>query len=496
MVKQGDAKFRKIGLLFCLLSILIVSGCVPPTTDPNEPEAATVENELAEDPSSNCLDKTVEIPGNAPLIEFSYSETPIATQLAESDLIVLGTISAISHTCFNQNSGEYYQDALPYFQIHLTIEEILQQQLDLDQAELVLTQVGYSPLDDAAASPFAVGDQAVALVVARELAWQGGARRPILRPFDYFGSSLLLAQPDGTFASSNGQTALTLAEIRSQLAVGEDGEVQVLGCAAGGQGVFTPEDVRCYLDTFDPELVWMLDEETAVLFTTPDPIADWIGGAIIYHISTVSTLVLDINGEVDEQFTAINGRTAQLAFDTLMADTETMTNIQQRVQELWQTGSGTTAPLTPGLVYQGNNQGCGSIFVYKANNDEDVSEFLTVFIPAPDFSLSAEPTTLQIADYPEEITVKIDLFGGRVYDLGEFPYCNDVGPEAEPQSVWLAESGTLTITVNGTVPEESCAGEGFQTTIRLENIVFRQGEDTMQLDEAAFEDVYVGWCAG
>ena len=119
-----------------------------------------------------------------------------------------------------------------------------------------------------------------------------------------------------------------------------------------------------------------------------------------------------------------------------------------------------------------------------------------MFIPAPDFSLSAEPTTLQIADYPEGITVKIDLFGRRVYDLGEFPYCNDVGPEAEPQSVWLAESGTLTITVNGTVPEESCAGDGFQTTIRLENIVFRQGEDTVQLDEAAFEDVYVGWCAG
>lgn len=496
MFKQGNIKFRKRWLLLSLLIILAAGGCLPTTTEFSENEAVSSENEPVEDPNSNCLSKTIEIPSNAAVIDLSYSETPIETQLAESDLIVLGIISAVSHTCFNQNSGKFYRDALPYFEIHLTIEEVLRQQQAPDTTELVLTQVGYSPLDDSIPPSFTVGDRVVALIVERELVWRGGEQRPILRPFDHFGSSLLLAQPDDIFASGDGQTSLTLAEIRNQLTAEEGAEEQIPGCAAGGPGVFTPEDVRCYLASFDPELVWTLDEETAVLFTSPSPIADWVGGAIIYHIPTVSGLVLDINGEIDARFTTINGRTAQLAFDDLLADTETMAEIQQRVQEHWQTSGSESASLTPGLVYEGGSQGCGSIFVYKANNDEDLSEFLTVFIPAPDFSLSAEPTTLELADHSGEIIVKIDLFGGRVYSLGEFPYCNDVGPEAEPQSVWLADSGTLTVTVNGTVPNESCTGDGFQTTIRLENVVFRHNTETVQLEEALFEDVYVGWCAG
>ncbi|WP_420641244.1 hypothetical protein [Candidatus Leptofilum sp.] len=527
---------------------------------------------------------------------------------------------------------------------------------------------------------------------------------------------------------------------------------EVLGCADGGPGVFTPEDVRCYLASFEPEFVREIDEDTAVLFTDPNSTANWIGGAIIYHIPTVSSLVLDANGDADPQVSHINGRTALVAYQQLAFEAEIMEEIKLRVQELWQTSDSgeleirlsmvwqdgpnslmlaaiagipyrdgrfycaeefwtigelnydvlpdcvpysegsvtpqiffrmvplagsepqpvqvemagvasnvlrlaegelavetavyqtaiqhvTTQPvvvrnetltdlenaaptldnaispellhafivgyqrsksldflfhdhqtihrqpgwfierdylppttgapdcahfrreysglgggvisvsqigfspdgrtailflrqecgetavtssylllenqadtwtvvaeygqlslddagLEPGLVYNGRSQGCGDLLVYKANSDDALSEFLTVFVDAFAFPISEEPLTLELANHPDAIIVKIDLFGDRVYNFGEFPYCNDVGPEARAQSVWLAESGTVGISINGTVPAESCIEDGYEATVQLTNVTFASGEETVQLDEALFEDVYVGWCAG
>jgi hypothetical protein len=75
----------------------------------------------------------------------------------------------------------------------------------------------------------------------------------------------------------------------------------VLGCIEGGPGIFTPEDVRCYLDQTDPAQVQRIDEETVALLADPQSIADWTGAAIIYHIPTISTLVLDQFGDADPQ---------------------------------------------------------------------------------------------------------------------------------------------------------------------------------------------------
>jgi hypothetical protein len=528
---------------------------------------------------------------------------------------------------------------------------------------------------------------------------------------------------------------------------------EVLGCVDGGPGVFTPNDVRCYLAFFAPEFVWEIDEETAVLFTDPNSRADWVGGAIIYHIPTVSSLVLDSHGDVDPQFSHINNRAALVAFSQLAADAPLLAELKQTVQQHWQTtdsgepevrlglawqdgvntifmialaglpandnrfycpgetwtigdeetqiisdcitldedtlihhliftrqevrGSqplpvqvalndvasnrlrvvegkvsletavyqpaiiyatggqaamlrgetttnmanaesalsesvdptllqnflaanqtavsldflflnhriifpqpgwvverdylpatdGTpnctyfdrefsglkggvvtlsqigfsedgsqavlflqqecgavaidssylllelqgdywhvidefgqveieTTTLQPSLAYNGRSQGCGDIFVYKANSENAMSEYITMGINARNFPISAEPITLALADYPEDIVAKIDLFGDRVSNVGEFPYCNDISQTAEPVSVWQAESGQLTISINGTIPEESCAGDGYEATLRLENSVFRNGEETVTLDGITFENVMVGWCAG
>ncbi len=71
-----------------------------------------------------------------------------------------------------------------------------------------------------------------------------------------------------------------------------------------------------------------------------------------------------------------------------------------------------------------------------------------------------------------------------------------MAPVAAPQTVWLARSGLLTITINGEIPDELCSGEGYEVTVRLENILFANGLETVVLDELVFEDVVVGWCAG
>jgi hypothetical protein len=742
--------------ILCLLFGLILVGCVP-TTAPEAQSGESVSVLPTESDvgiySSDCLGREIETPENAGIVELSTSLTPLETQITESDLIVVGTITDISGTCYNQDGGEYYSNGLPYFEVRLTVDDYLQQRLGIDTPELVLTAVGYG-LSPHSEWPFAVGDQVLAFVVDRELAWRGTSGRPILRPFDDPTSSFLLAQPDGSFASVGGYHApLTLAAVRAQLRAQSEPAESVPGCAAGGAGVFTPEDVRCYLDSFQAEFVQEIDGETAVLFSDPTSIADWVGGAVIYHIPSVSSLVLDRFGDVNPQFSHITNRAALVAYSQLAANPGLMADLKQTVQQNWQTtdsgqpavrlglawqdgsnsvfllsiaglpaaddrffcpsqawtigdeeivviadcivqdtamlvphfmftnrevqgsepqpvqvaldgvasnellvaegdvaletavyqaaifhrtqrdavvqqntttdlfnpgvalgaavdetllqtfvtvsqnelalnylflnsdslflhprdlierdylpatgglpdcdrfrleypglgggiitlsqigfsADGRTAVLflqqecgetavyssymllqqqangwavvgefgqlapdevalpEPSLVYSGSNKGCGDIFAYKANNDEALSEFLTLFIPARDFALSAEPLTLDLANYREVITVKIDLFGDRVYNFGEFPYCNDVGPEARPQSVWLAESGMLTISINGTVPPESCNGDGYEATIRLENVLFTNGAETVQLGEALFENVFVGWCAG
>ena len=527
----------------------------------------------------------------------------------------------------------------------------------------------------------------------------------------------------------------------------------VLGCAEGGAGVFTPDDVRCYLASFAPEFVREIDAETAVLFTDPNAPVEWVGGAIIYHIPSVSSLVLDKNGDVEPQFSQINSRAALVAYSQLAANTSLLAELKQIIQQHWQTtdsgeptvrlglawqdgpttifmlalaglpaddgrfycpteawtigdeeihviadcvvrdeeiyihhlifarrevsgsqpkmvqvaldgvasnmlqvaegavsletavyqpailyatggqaavlrGETTTnlanaettldatvdpalrqtfltanqtavsldylfqnsqiiypqpgwvierdylppadglpnctfferefsglrggvitlsqiglneegnqavlfiqqecgktavsrsyllleregvywhvtdeigleeleaVSLQPGLTFNGRSQGCGDIFVYKANSESAMSEYVTFGIDAHSFPLSAEPLTLSLAEYPEDIVAKIDLYGGQVYNFGEFPYCNDVSQTAIPQFEWLAESGTVTISINGAIPEESCMGEGYEATIRLENVLFRNGAETVTLAEILFENVRVGWCAG
>ncbi len=75
----------------------------------------------------------------------------------------------------------------------------------------------------------------------------------------------------------------------TQVAEAENEAEKALGCAEGGMGVHTPEDVRCYLAQFPDEFVRPINDEIAVLFTNPDSLADWR----CYHLPYAQRLYRD-----------------------------------------------------------------------------------------------------------------------------------------------------------------------------------------------------------
>lgn len=153
----------------------------------------------------------------------------------------------------------------------------------------------------------------------------------------------------------------------------------------------------------------------------------------------------------------------------------------------------TSIKQTPNLDYVNNENGCGDIFVYKP--DANQSEYITTWVNASALDLSSEPTTFDLGTYLEVIHVTIDMYGDTVTNLGEFPYCNDVAPIAEPQAIWNAISGTVTISVSA-VPGQPCTSEPYQTTISLADVTFILNDETVYLPSLTYEDVTVGWCAG
>lgn len=149
---------------------------------------------------------------------------------------------------------------------------------------------------------------------------------------------------------------------------------------------------------------------------------------------------------------------------------------------------------TPHLEYINEANGCGDIFVYKSNQGQ--SEYIVSWVSAGAFALSPEPLTLDLAENPETIIVSIDVYPDIITQLGEFPYCNDVAPMAEPQAVWRAISGMVTVTISTEAVDEPCAGEPYQATVLLEDVTFAFEGETTHLPSLSFDDVSVGWCAG
>lgn len=104
------------------------------------------------------------------------------------------------------------------------------------------------------------------------------------------------------------------------------------GCNEGGSGVFTPEDVQCYLDKLQSNQVQSIDENTAFLLSDATSIGDWVGAAIIYHIPTRSMLVLDKFGDIDPLTSVFTNRAGLAAISELTGDPALMAGLKQQVE--------------------------------------------------------------------------------------------------------------------------------------------------------------------
>lgn len=129
-------------------------------------------------------------------VHTSYAEVPIDEQIEVADVIFAGTVTEISKTRWNQDSGEYWEDVvydeigntryvgLPIYTIELHVTRPIVG--DISQNDnLVITVVGHSPLEDSFESvnsnySLQVGDKVVMFARNSELAWRNGTK-PILQ---------------------------------------------------------------------------------------------------------------------------------------------------------------------------------------------------------------------------------------------------------------------------------------------------------------------------
>lgn len=238
--------------LFGLLFFLTLAACATATQIEPNPAAPT-----AVPPTATLEIRTV--------TEFSYALEPREEMIKTADVIFAGRVTDISPTQYNQDSGEYWEQttveegletthtALPVFTIEMTVDEVWVDEVGLEETA-VLTQVGYKPIDvtDPVLDPgetdqtepssdwqLQIGDEIIAFVVQREIAWWDGqpvraipyedgfsfevGRREVLRFANAPADTYLLRQADGRYASLPGASEpwppLTLNEFGHEIAM-------------------------------------------------------------------------------------------------------------------------------------------------------------------------------------------------------------------------------------------------------------------------------------
>jgi hypothetical protein len=207
-------------------------------------------------------------------------------------------------------------------------------------------------------------------------------------------------------------------------------------------------------------------------------------------VATLSQIALNDNG---------SQALVHAAFECGTADRQVAYYILEKTGDGWQVANTLLAAdalpsLTPVLEYNGETGGCGDIFIYKSTADR--SEFITIYVSAAEFEFSQEPVTLNIADYPESIFVRIEIYSDSVEALGQFPYCNDIAPAAQPQTVARAGSGQITVSTTAEEPITNTCAKSYPATIVLVGIEFDINGELFHLPSMTFEEVEVGWCAG
>ncbi len=203
----------RVVLLVCLLAL---AACAPAGSEP-----------LAVMPTPT---PTVEIVCIRVVFEVIVSGD--ADVLAQTEAAFLGEVTAISPTHFNQDSGQYYTDAMGIHTITFRVIEPIVDEIGLGP-DVTLTSMAGSPVDNGhvdieggnvacydiqVSHEFAVGQQMVVLARRGEIVWREGGTREVLS-FAAWPPDAYFAQDErGLYRRNNTELPpMTLEELSARI---------------------------------------------------------------------------------------------------------------------------------------------------------------------------------------------------------------------------------------------------------------------------------------
>lgn len=131
-----------------------------------------------------------------------------ADMIRDAEIIVLGEVTKIGSTRWNQDNGFYYKDGMPYHEVVVNVQETILGTFE-EGDEMILTVLGQSS-GDLNVEP-TIGDQdsksrgqqIVVFAERREIAWREPERMPVLT-FMGGPNQGILFNEDGYYTSVHG----------------------------------------------------------------------------------------------------------------------------------------------------------------------------------------------------------------------------------------------------------------------------------------------------
>ncbi len=163
----------------------------------------------------------IRLSGGGAAADVSYADVPLFAKVAQSPLIVTGTVIDVSATRWNQDDGKFWEltetdaygeqivdSAVPYHTVVMQVDRVFANNLGVATDVLALTVIGMGSdqvaaydLNDAQTSGVISlasntvsaleGDRVIAFVRKGQLAWRDGTMRPVLAPMGAPGSSVV-----------------------------------------------------------------------------------------------------------------------------------------------------------------------------------------------------------------------------------------------------------------------------------------------------------------
>ena len=136
--------------------------------------------------------------------------------------------------------------------------------------------------------------------------------------------------------------------------------------------------------------------------------------------------------------------------------------------------------------------GCGDVFFYKGTADD--LEVLWISADKKKLKLPDKGTvSFDLATAPDGLEVAIDLWEQAPRFRA---YCNDISPDAEKKSTWMAKKGKLILTLFEPAAPGGPGPRTYKASARLEGVVFEDDAGhKATLDVETISEVLVGWYA-